>query len=421
MSIKNLQEAQQALHVYYARTRQQHGDNSALSRMKPLLMAVGSPHERLKVVHVAGTSGKTSTCYYLADLLHSSGHTVGLTVSPYVNTILERVQINGRPISERVFCDHLSAFLDMIQSVDPQPGYFEVLIAFTLWFFDKNQVDYVVLETGIGGLYDSTNVIMRQDKICVITDIGMDHMKVLGDSVDKIAAQKAGIIQPKNAVFMYRQSAVVMNVIHSRVKQQNATLHIVESGKNELSATLPLYQQRNWALAFETVKSMARRDGFGLDIAAHCSPLDVLIPGRMEMAELPNGQEIVFDGAHNAQKMSAFVSSFQARFPEVKADVLVAFKDDKDYVSALEILQPIVKKLIITTLSSEGDASFGFEVASADPWKVFSAAQALSIEAEVVDSCEDAYRLLLASASAEKIVTGSLYLIGLVRALGSKT
>ena len=413
--ITNLAHAQEALSIYYARSRQQLGDDSALNRMEPLLRAVGNPHERLRVMHVAGTSGKTSTCYYIASLLHASHKKVGLTVSPYIDSILERVQIDGRPITERDFCERLSSFLDLISAVSPQPGYFEVLVAFALWHFDSAQVDYVVLETGIGGLFDSTNVIMRADKVCVITDIGMDHMKVLGDSIPAIAAQKAGIIQQHNDVFMYEQGPDVMGAMHTRIDALRARLHLVLQGEVVRESHLPLFQQRNWQLARSVCEFVAERDGFS--VASSIDANDIIVPGRMEIKRSKNGQTVVFDGAHNAQKMQAFVSSFQARFPGEVADILVAFKDDKEYVKALEYLRPITRHLYVTsTLDTRNSTARAYPVTSANTSEVYKAAVSLGFDAEIVEEPHRAIEQLLRDSEGIKVVTGSFYLLGIVRA-----
>ena len=205
MNIVNIDQAIAELQKYVPAVARYSGDDMTLDRMWPLLSAVGNPHKKLKTIHIAGTSGKTSTSYYIAALLKASGQRTGMTVSPHVDSITERLQIDGSPVSDDLFCSYLSEFLDLITDVDPQPSYFELMIAFVLWVFARENLDYVVLETGMGGLFDGTNVVTRSDKICVITDIGLDHTQILGNNVEQIAAQKAGIIHKGNHVFTYKQ------------------------------------------------------------------------------------------------------------------------------------------------------------------------------------------------------------------------
>lgn len=413
MQLRNLEQVNHALQKYYAISRRRHGDDSAVDRMRPLLNALDKPHEKLRVIHVAGTSGKTSTCYFLAALLVASGKNVGLTVSPYIDTVLERVQLNGEPISEAEFCTNISEFMEIIAQVEETPGYFEVIIGFALWFYARKNVDYVVVETGIGGLYDSTNVIMREDKVCVITDIGMDHMQILGNTLQQIAAQKAGIMQPGNIVFMYEQAGEVMQVMRQYANKVGSHLRVVEHNSVILS-DMALYQRRNWHLAYVVSSYVAERDGFEL---AAIDPAQVIIPGRMEVRRKPNDTILVFDGAHNVQKMQAFVASFLAQFPAMKADVLVAFKNDKAYEKVLSVLQPITSRLIVTSLHSDQNAtSHGFHIDSISPQEVCVLARSMGMETVAVDATKAAYEKLLTADSKIKVVTGSLYLVGMTRA-----
>lgn len=157
-----------------------------------------------------------------------SGAKVGLTVSPHIVSIAERVQINGLPLDEESFCRYMSEFLQKIEdSKFGTPSYFEVMMVFALWVFDKEAVDYVVVETGLGGLHDSSNICRREDKIFVITDIGIDHTHVLGSNIESIAWQKAGIVAPGNHVIMHSQSQVVTGVVAEEVRKQHATLEVL--------------------------------------------------------------------------------------------------------------------------------------------------------------------------------------------------
>ena len=174
MAIRTIEEAEAALLPYVPLVAQLTGKATTLERaIIPLMALAGNPQDRLKTVHIAGTSGKTSTSYYIAALLGAAGKTVGLTVSPHVDSITERIQINGQPLPDAEFCQELETFLDIVKQAPQPPSYFELLYAFALWVFGRRHVDYAVIETGMGGLYDATNVATRADKVCVITDIGL--------------------------------------------------------------------------------------------------------------------------------------------------------------------------------------------------------------------------------------------------------
>lgn len=409
---KTLDDIQNELQKYYALSHTRMGDDNALARMQPLLSAVGNPQSRLKVIHVAGTSGKTSTCYYISALLSASGKKVGLTVSPYIETILERIQVSGRLISENEFCERMNEFLGLVEKLEQKPGYFEILIGFSLWYFDKVAVDYVVLETGVGGMYDSTNVIERMDKVCVITDIGLDHMQVLGDTVEKIAWQKAGIIQAKNHVFMHHQQDSVMEIVAHRINEQEALGHFLSDFSPMLSDKVPLFQQRNWHLARAVADFVATRDGLTLDDTL--LPEDIVIPGRMELCKQADGSLLVLDGAHNEQKMTAFVESFKAQFHTQTAAVLVAFKNNKDFKKVLEILAPITQEMIVTFLDGRNSAG---KIVTTPAAEVAEYAHSLGMSVEVDDDVAAAYAWLLSKPDQIKVVTGSLYLVGAVKNL----
>src|SRR5581483_7745687 len=163
-------------------------DFYTLDTINAVMELVGNPQDKVKVLHVAGTSGKTSTAYYLASLLKANGASVGLCVSPHLIEVNERVQIDLKPLPERDFCDGLGQFWDLATSTGLKPSYFEMLVAFPYWEFARRGLDYVVMEVGVGGLLDGTNVVHSENKVCIITDIGLDHTKLLGDTIPEIAA-----------------------------------------------------------------------------------------------------------------------------------------------------------------------------------------------------------------------------------------
>jgi dihydrofolate synthase/folylpolyglutamate synthase len=413
MKISSITQAEDILREYVPGILKT-GDNQSLERMWPLLKAVGSPQDNLQVIHVAGTSGKTSTCYYIASLLRASGKNVGLTVSPHVDTITERIQINGAPISDEQFCSDLGEFLDIVQGIDPAPSYFELLIVFVLWEFVRYDVDYVVLETGMGGLLDGSNVVTRHDKVCVITDIGYDHMHILGNTLAEIATQKAGIIHKNNAIFTHQQPDDIIAEFERRCDEKSATLNVLDAVTVQpliaRNSQLALFQQRNWQLAKQVAAYVSNRDDF---VLADFDPSSVVVPGRMEVTPLDGQKFLVMDGAHNGQKMQAFVQSFQDKFPNKKATVMLALKKGKEHKDVLDQLKPITNHLIVTTFSSYQDLPF----TSQDPGIISQYALEIGIDAVVISDPALAYKALLDTDNLVKIITGSFYLLGQVRKL----
>lgn len=387
-----------------------------LENMTRLMDYLGNPQNRLKIVHVAGTSGKTSTSYFVASLLQKAGYTVGLTISPHIDEINERAQINMLPLTEKEYCFELSNFLNLIETSNLSPSYFEALIAFAYWLFAKRDMEYAVIEVGLGGLMDGTNVISRDDKVCVITDIGLDHTKILGDTVDKIAYQKAGIIQPNNAVFTYRQDEKVMATIEKRCSDMNADLRIIQPDyKNDgFSTSLPLFQKRNLHLAVDVVDYVLGRD-FGKTLKNNeiISGSNVYIPGRMEVISY-HDKTLILDGSHNEQKIGALVESVLQKYPTDSITLLVSFGENKQssVLDCLKLLRTISSSIILTSFDLGQD-----EVrASIKPDTLAVLAKEVGFtDITTEPDPHKALELLIEKTFDIGLITGSFYLLNHVR------
>lgn len=412
--IQTLHDAEQALQPYVPLVAQLTGKDTTLDRIVPLMELLGNPQDTLRAVHIAGTSGKTSTAYYISALLIASGQKVGLTVSPHVDVINERVQINGEPLPEAEFCKLLDEFLGLIKNATQAPSYFELLYAFSLWVFCKYDVDYAVVETGLGGLFDATNVISREDKLCVITDIGFDHIGILGDTLAKITAQKIGIVHHKNTVIMYEQSNEVMGVVNNWVTKQQATLVLAQESSNpdDFIGTVPVFQRRNWWLAAHAYEVLVNRDKLQhLTRQALRQTQMTYIPGRIDTVQVGN-KAVVMDGAHNAQKMGTFVSSFKALYPDVKPTVLLALKQGKDYADVVPALASLASKIIITTFNTSQD----LPAVSVEPELLLNAFKDFGYHEVIsVPNQSEAYQKLLDDQQSIVVVTGSFYLLSQLR------
>lgn len=408
MKLNNLSEAERELAKYIPLTKEITGKDITLDRMRPLMQHLGDPQEKLKIIHIAGTSGKTSTSYFIAGLLKQSGNKVGLTVSPHIGSVTERVQVNGKPLSDSEFCKELAIFLDIIQGSPIQPTYFELLVAFAYWYFAKTNVDYAVIETGLGGLHDATNIAGLPNKICVVTDIGIDHTKILGSTIKEISKQKAGIIYQHNEVYMYDQSSEVMSVFKAVCISKKANLNVLSDNATLALSNLPLYQQRNWLLAEFVYKSVARRDNLpALTLQQLQDTQKITVPGRMETKKI-DAKTVVLDGAHNEQKMQALVASYQQRFPGHKATIVLSLKFDKAYQSVFPILKPICDKLIITKFQQAQD----LPAKPVPTEELLVEAQKAGYKNITVEPVlGKALQLALQTKSKQVLVTGSLYLV----------
>ena len=416
MQIKTLAEARLALERYYASGRPK-GQAYSLDHMRQLLAVVGDPQNTLRVIHVAGTSGKTSTAYYAAALLQAAGHTVGLTVSPHVVDITDRVQIDGAPLDEATFCADLGHFLRLVEQSGLTPSYFEVMIAFAFWEFAAKHVAYAVVEVGIGGLLDMTNTIDRKDKICVITDIGFDHMTILGNTLAEIAEQKAGIIQHHNEVCMFRQSSDILGAVQQRARIKQAQLHILDQSDIAQIEHLPDFQRRNFSLANAAVAVALERRGQKLTADQQLQASQVRIPGRMEAFAI-NNKTVILDGAHNEQKMDALIRGVAQQYPGQDIAALIAFVDKPDALerieSCLKVLHRHVDNLIITEFGGPRDApciSIAAEIVAA------YAKTAGFCSAQISPDPAVAFEQLLEMPQRIIVVAGSFYLLNHIRPL----
>lgn len=368
-------------------------------------------------MHVAGTSGKTSTSYFITSLLAQSGSKVGLTVSPYITQINERVQINLVPLPEEKFCRDLSEFLKLVEKSGVKPTYFELLIAFAFWVFEREKVDYAVIEVGLGGLLDATNIIERTDKVCVITDIGMDHMEILGSTLAEIAAQKAGIITRKNKVFCYDQSNEVTQQFRRAAKEKEADLILLKSDYAYLTNTnMPNFQKRNATLALKVMEYITTRNHLSrLSEAEIREAIGVVVPARMEKVQHA-GKTIFLDGSHNEQKTKALVDSFQELYPNQKTAILIGIMEDRhEHVkSVLEQLIRVADSIIVTSF----EVGKNYPRASLDPEIIVELCQSLGFKnARAINDPKQAFEKFIQLPNNPLIVTGSFYMQNSIRPL----
>lgn len=410
--IRNFAEAQAQLRRFYGK----HADGPyTLDRMRELMGYLGNPQDELKIIHVAGTSGKTSTAYYATGLLKAAGFRTGLTVSPHVDEMNERVQIDLNPLPEKEFCPALGAFIEKVDASGIVPSYFELMVAFAFWEFKRQNVDYAVVEVGLGGLLDGTNVVSRDDKVCVITDIGLDHTEILGDTLGKIAAQKAGIIQPGNHVFVYKQSREVMDVVAAAASKQRAALHVLEPRTINEASQLPGFQQRNFELAAAAVEYVLARDGHTpLTPGQLATAAGTYIPARMETIKR-NGKIVVVDGAHNAQKLETLFAALHEKYPDQPVAALIGFVDGDKFrlEHALDEILQHTQSLIATSFYSEKD----YPKHSVSPQEIAKYCLTHGKEVTVITEPAAALEALLARPERLLMVAGSFYLLNHIRPL----
>lgn len=322
------------------------------ARMQELMHHLGNPQNSLKVIHIAGTSGKGSTCVTVSSLLHAHGFKVGLTVSPHMLDLRERTQINNQMISEKKYCQYLVEMMPAIEAMKDSsygsPSFFEITMAHAYYTFYKEQVDYVVIETGMGGRYDASNVVDREDKVVLLTRIGLDHIEFLGNTLEKIATEKAQIIYEGNQVFSVPQEHDAQHVIEQISQQKKAHLKIIDVQKSIKTSLEGEYQKENVSLAIAGLYYLSKRDHFSYNQQKVSQVLQNLhFLGRFDIREI-EGKTVILDGAHNPQKMEAFVTSLVKKYPDEKFDFLVAFRKGKDFSEMLQHIIPYAHTITVT-------------------------------------------------------------------------
>ncbi len=333
-----------------------------LERTRELCERLGNPQDKLKFIHVAGTNGKGSFSAMLDSVLRSAGYRVGLYTSPYIKEFNERMRIDGKNIDNDVLVDVTSRVKPIADRMADKPTEFELITAIAFQYFYESGCDVVVLEAGMGGRLDSTNII-KNPALSVITGIALDHTDFLGDTVEKIATEKAGIIKDTAPVLYGGEDEAAREVIRGVASMRGSEFYDVDYREIEnLTSTLDgtcfdfleykdvkinmlgLYQSRNAAEVISAVKILRGR-GFDISNEALYRGLsDARWPARFEIIE--KNPLIIFDGAHNPQGILSAVESIKHYFGDKKIYVLTGVLSDKDY------------RFIAEKLSEVADAAF---------------------------------------------------------------
>ena len=317
---------------------QRRGIKLGLEHTKNLLRFFDNPHENFLTIHVAGTNGKGSTCAYIERILRYSGYKVGIYTSPHLFNFNERIRVDGLPISDQEIVSFLDNSFKEINKIGST--FFEVTTVMAFDYFNKNKVDIAVIETGLGGRLDATNVI--SPVISVITSISMDHTEILGDSIEQIAKEKSGIIKEKTPLFVYKQDTNILDVFKKKAVSHNAEIKISKIPKNisvttrgtqftfnNQDYTIPLFgshQARNAALAIDVVSHF---DSKIKDDIIYNSLKTVFWPGRMQKI----GQKIFYDVSHNKKGMEKTLQTLKELYPDEDIHGLLCLKKDKDLTS----------------------------------------------------------------------------------------
>ncbi len=322
---------------------QQFGIKLGLENTERLLESLGNPHDSLKILHVAGTNGKGSVCAMADAILREGGRRCGLYTSPHLVDFRERIRIDGRMIPREVVADVLTRLRKTSSGWEHCPTFFEFCTVLALEYFASSGCDVVVLETGMGGRLDATNVV--QPAVSVITPVAMDHAEWLGSTLAEIAGEKAGIIKPGVPVVSAPQPDEVREVLEARAGSSGSPLHFVTEPYAGTVALPGAHQQWNAALA---IASLAAG---GLDVSGDAIERglsSVRWPARFD--EVAPG--LVIDGAHNPHAAAVLVETWYARKGGQKATVVFGAMKDKDYAEMLAVLAPIAREFFFVPVAS---------------------------------------------------------------------
>lgn len=414
------QEAEQKIHeqAWIGRT-------PGLDRTRELLGRLNDPHKALKFVHITGTNGKGSTASMVSSVLQKAGYQTGLYTSPHLWHFGERFQVNGMPIEDKDLGRITQRVLEAAQNMTDPATEFELMTAVAMLYFQEKKCDLVVLEVGLGGRLDSTNIIPAPE-VAVMTNLGLEHTDQLGDTLALIAKEKAGIIKRGCQVVLYHQSCEVEQVVEQVCGELEAELTVTDLDSVQVKRVSPEgqdflyrgemyhipmvggYQVFNAATAIEVVEAL-RRGGWAIPVQALKDGLSKASwPGRMELAH--QNPDVVIDGGHNPQCMQAIAESLPKLYPNRKVRFLVGVMADKDYESMMGSILPLASSFV--TLTPDSPRALPAE-------ELASYLRTLGAEAEPCGSVKEGLDRLLSRSEPEDVICacGSLYMVGELRHL----
>lgn len=369
----------------------------------------GNPQKQLRFIHVAGTNGKGSTCAMLESIYRSAGLRVGLFTSPHLVSFRERIQINRQFISEKDVVRYAEKLSPLFENFPAghHPTFFEAVTIMALNYFAEQKCELVIWETGLGGRLDATNIVTPLAS--VITNIGIEHSEWLGDTIEKIAAEKAGIIKPGRPVITTATPRHGLEVITSVAKERGSTLTVVNpehANQPPLDTIeLPLHgphQRLNAALALATVGVLETEIPVS-ETALRAGLAKVDWPGRMHRVQSSSGQTVLLDGAHNPDGAEALRVALQEEFPDAKPTMIFGVFRDKDSTSMCHSLAPLAGNILLTPVHSER---------SEDPAKLVAACRESNPHAQI-KVCQSLADALKQTPDVPfLVIAGSLYLVG---------
>lgn len=409
------------------------GSNYGLDRTYRLLQLLGDPQKDLKVIHIAGTNGKGSTTSMITEILKGAGYKVGMYTSPFLEEFEERIQINGVNIPREVLAELITKVKAAVDKVIEEgynhPTEFEIITVLMLLYFKIEEVDFAVVEVGLGGRLDSTNVVIPI--ISIITSISFDHMNLLGNTLAEIANEKAGIIKEDIPTLIYPQEKEAMEVIQQKCQKNNSKLYQINeasiellkiekgnssyqeikvNGNDEYIVKLPLlgeHQMLNLAVAIKAIEILNENNYTKISKEIiEDSIKNVKWKGRLEV--LKTNPLVVIDGAHNIQGISKLKINVEKYFNYENLYLILGILADKDVETMVKTIVPMAKKVYaVTPNSSRAELALDLK----------KAVLKYNLNCEAFESYEEAYLKAKADSTERDLIlaSGSLYMIGDMR------
>ena len=373
------------------------GSKLGLENTRQLATHAGNPHDQLNIIHVAGTNGKGSVCAMLESIYRRAGYKTGLFTSPHLVSFRERIQINRELVPEADVVNLTECMQALLRHfpADRPPTFFEVVTVMALEQFARKKCDVVLLETGLGGRLDATNIVTPIAS--VITSIALDHQQHLGDTIAEIATEKAGIIKPDIPVFSTVHQPEISEVIRNVAAQNKAPLEFIDTEVDTCLAGK--HQRQNAALAQATVQAL--QDVFPVDDQAIVDGLaNVHWAVRAQCFEKDN-QRLLIDAAHNPASAEALRDVLQENFPGQRPTLVIGMLADKNWKPFLEIIAPTADRVVCIPVSSERTLA-PFQLAEECHRHCAQVIQAESLSEGLESISDDSF----------VVITGSIYLVG---------
>ncbi len=345
------------------------GSVPGLDRIRILMHQMGDPQDSLKFIHIAGTNGKGSTAAMTASILTEAGYRTGLHTSPHLVKYNERFKINGQDISDEALCEAAQAVKDAEDALDEplEVTVFERMTAMAFYYFAKEKCDFVVLEVGLGGRFDATNVI-KAPEAAVICNLDLEHTELLGNTIEEIAFEKGGIIKTGAPVVLYGQTAEAEGVIKSICEEQECSLVITDQTAAEVTykgsdcqvfdyrgrkniqlSLIGTYQLNNALTVLDTIDELKKKYDIPEE-AVYAGLKNASWPGRFQV--LLKDPYVLLDGAHNPNGVNELVKCLKDYFPGVKFTFMCGVMADKDYDSMLSAVAPLANGFLTVTPES---------------------------------------------------------------------